>query len=176
MKKTIIFSIIFIFIISFLTGCDIPKKKSATYESAQNEVEFLINAINRKDELAIKNKFSEYAVNNIDDFDVKIKRLIDEFPGWNENYTISDTFERWSNHGKITYMMTPSFDYEVNGTSYCMRIIYYTESDEDKTKLGWYSLQIFEHPNSNYSDKFYMHGTTDDPDILLWDYTKDKIN
>lgn len=170
MKKIlIIFLILSVFL---LTGCDVPKQESKSYTSARNEIEFLISAINRKDASAIRNKFSEYAINNIDDLDIKINRFIDEFSGWNENYTISDTFERWSNHGKITYIMTPSFDYRIDGTGYCIRIIYYTESDEDKTKLGWYSLQIFEYPNSDYSDKFYMHGVDDEPDILLWDYTK----
>lgn len=147
--------------------------KNPVYRSAKEEVAFLVDAIERKDAQAIKDKFSPYAKSNIDNLDEKIDRLIEEFPGWNDDYELSDTFQRWSNHGKITYMMTPSFDYTVDDKGYCLRMIYYTESDEDETKLGWYSLQIFEYPNPDYSDKFYMHGVDDDPDILLWDYTKD---
>lgn len=147
--------------------------KNPVYKSAKEEVAFLVDAIERKDAQAIKDKFSPYAKSNIDNLDEKIDRLIEEFPGWNEDYELSDTFERWSNHGKITYMMTPSFDYAVDDKGYCLRIIYYTESDEDETKLGWYSLQIFEYPNPDYSSNFYMHGVDDEPDILLWDYTKD---
>lgn len=156
-----------------ITGCDVPKVQRQRYIDAQNEVAFLVDAIERKDAQAIKDKFSPYAQSNIDNLDAKIDRLIEEFPGWNEDYKLSDTCQRWSNHGKITYMMTPSFDYVVDDKSYCLRMIYYTESDEDETKLGWYSLQIFEYPNPDYSDNFYMHGVEDEPDILLWDYTKD---
>lgn len=117
--------------------------------------------------------FSPYAKKNIDNLYEKIDRLIDEFPGWNGDYEITDTCERWSDHGKITYMLTPHFDFNANGTEYRMRIIYYTESDEDKSKLGYYSIQIIERNNNEYSSDCYMHGVDDEPDILLWDYTKD---
>ena len=147
--------------------------KNPVYESAQEEFAFLVDAIERKDAQAIKARFSPYAVEHISDLDAKIDRLIAEFPGWSEGGEVSDTFERWSNHGKVTYIMTPSYDYSVDGKGYCIRIVYYTESDEDETKLGWYSVQLFEFPNPDYSDKFYMHGVKDEPDILLWDYTKE---
>lgn len=99
--------------------------------------------------------------------------MIEEFPGWNDDYEVTDTSERWSNHGKITYMLTPSFDFDVDGKTYRMRIIYYTESDEDESKLGYYSIQIYERFNYEYLSDVYMHGVNDEPDILLWDYTKD---
>ncbi len=157
-----------------MAGCDVPKEKrvNPVYEDAQNTVAFLVDAIERKDAQAIKDKFSPYAQSNIDNLDEKIDRLIEEFPGWNEDYELSDTFQRWSNHGKITYMLTPSFDFEVDGKTYRMRLIYYTESDEDESKLGYYSIQIYERFNEEYSSEFYTHGVDDDPDILLWDYTK----
>ena len=72
-------------------------------------------------------------------------------------------------------MLTPSFDYEADGKEYRMRIIYYTESDEDESKLGYYSIQIYERHNDTYSSECYMHGVNDEPDILLWDYTKDSM-
>ena len=155
-----------------IAGCDISKKRTVNpvYEDAQNTVAFLIDAIERKDAQTIKDQFSPYAQNNIDNLDEKIDRLIEEFPGWNDDYELSDTFQRWSNHGKITLMLTPSFDFEVDGTAYRMRIIYYTKSDEDESKLGYYSIQIYER-YTEYSSDFYTHGVDDDPDILLWDYT-----
>lgn len=147
--------------------------KNPVYRSAEEEVAFLVDAIERKDAQAIKDKFSPYAKSNIDNLDEKIDRLINEFPGWNEDYKVKDTFERWSNHGKITYMLTPSFSFDVGGIAYRMRIIYYTESDEDESKLGYYSIQIYEEFEGEYSSDFYLHGIDDEPDILLWDYTKD---
>ncbi|MCM1526787.1 MAG: DUF5104 domain-containing protein [Bacteroides sp.] len=158
-----------------IAGCAFPQKQrvNPVYADAQTTIEFLIDAVDRKDAQAIKDMFSPYAKDNIDHFDEKIDRFIEEFPGWTGDYELSDTFERWSDHGKITYMMTPSFDYVVDDKGYCLRMIYYTEADEDETRLGWYSLQIFEYPNPDYSDGFYMHGTKDEPDILLWDYLKD---
>lgn len=147
--------------------------KNPVYRSAKEEAAFLVDAIERKDAQVIKDKFSPYAKSNIDNLDEKIDRLIEEFPGWNDDYEISDTFERWSNHGKITYMLTPSYDFVVDGKTYRMRIIYYTESDEDESKLGYYSIQIMERYTNSYSSDVYMHGVEDDPDVLLWDYTKD---
>lgn len=70
-------------------------------------------------------------------------------------------------------MLTPSFDFDVDDKTYRMRIIYYTESDEDESKLGYYSIQIYERFNYEYSSDVYTHGVNDEPDILLWDYTKD---
>ena len=147
--------------------------KNPVYRSAKKEVAFLVDAIERKDAQAIKDKFSPYAKSNIDNLDAKIDRLIEEFPGWNDDYELSDTFQRWSNHGKITYIMTPSFDFDVDDKTYRMRMIYYTESDEDESKLGYYSIQIYQRHNYEYSSDVYTHGVEDDPDILLWDYTKD---
>lgn len=157
-----------------ITGCVVPERKrvNPVYADAQSTVAFLIDAIEKKDAQAIKDKFSPYAQSNIDNLDEKIDRLIEEFPGWSDDYELSDTFERWSNHGKITYMLTPSFDFEVDGKAYRMRIIYYKKSDEDKSKLGFYSIQIYERFNNEYSSDVYMHGVNDEPDILLWDYTK----
>ncbi len=151
----------------------VEEHKNSEYRSAQNEAAFLVDAIERKDAQAIKDKFSPYAQSNIGNLDAKIDRLIEEFPGWNDDYEVTDTSERWSNHGKITYMLTPSFDFDVDGKTYRMRIIYYTESDEDESKLGYYSIQIYERFNYEYSSDVYMHGVDDEPDILLWDYTKD---
>lgn len=172
MKKIIVILICVMMVLS-ITGCDIPKKRTVNpvYEDAQNTVAFLVDAIERKDAQVIKDQFSPYAQNNIDNLDEKIDRLIEEFPGWNDDYELSDTFQRWSNHGKITFMLTPSFDFEVDGKTYRMRIIYYTKSDEDETKLGYYSIQIIDLNANDYSSDVYMHGVDDDPDILLWDYT-----
>lgn len=155
-----------------IAGCTVPKRVNPVYADAQSTVAFLVDAIERKDAQAIKDKFSPYAQSNIDNLDEKIDRLIEEFPGWNDDYELSDTFERWSNHGKITYMLTPSFDFEVDGKAYRMRIIYYKKSDEDESKLGFYSIQIMDLHASDYSSGVYMHGVNDDPDILLWDYLK----
>lgn len=151
----------------------IEENKNPVYKSAENEIGFLVDAIESKDAQAIKDKFSPYAQSRIDNMDEKINRLIEEFPKRSDEYEISDTSERWSNHGKITYMYTPSYDFESEGKSYRLRIIYYTESDEDESKLGYYSIQIFDRFDDTYSDEVYMHGVDDEPDILLWDYTKD---
>lgn len=102
----------------------VEEHKNLEYRSAQNEAAFLVDAIERKNAQAIKDKFSPYAQDNIDNLDAKIDRLIEEFPGWNDDYEVTDTSERWSNHGKITYMLTPSFDFDVDGKTYRMRIIY----------------------------------------------------
>lgn len=150
----------------------VRENKNPEYKSADNELQFLVDAIKRKDAQAIRDKFSPYAQSKIDNMDEKINRLIEEFPEWSDEYEISDTLERWSNHGKITYILTPSYDFESDGKSYRIRIIYYTESDEDESKLGYYSIQIFDRFDDGYSDEVYMHGVDDEPDILLWDYTK----
>ncbi|MDE6021281.1 MAG: DUF5104 domain-containing protein [Ruminococcus sp.] len=174
MKRKILTILICGIMVLVITGCDIPKMKTVNpvYADAQKTIAFLVDAIERKDAQAIKDKFSPYAKSNIDNLDEKIDRLIEEFPGWNDDYELTDTFQRWSNHGKITYMLTPSFDFEVDGKTYRMRIIYYTESDEDESKLGYYSIQIMDLYDRDYTSGVYMHGVDDEPDILLWDYTK----
>ncbi|MCM1526790.1 MAG: DUF5104 domain-containing protein [Bacteroides sp.] len=157
-----------------IAGCAFPQKQrvNPVYADAQTTIEFLIDAVDRKDAQAIKDMFSPYAKDNIDHFDEKVDRFIEEFPGWTGDYELSDTFERWSNHGKITNMLTPSYNFVIDGKTYCMRIIYYKESDEDESKLGWYSLQIMELYNENYTKGVYMHGTGHEPEIWLWDYLK----
>ncbi|MCM1288602.1 MAG: DUF5104 domain-containing protein [Clostridium sp.] len=184
-KNKIATACMLVFMTAVLQGCTnikeyIPDFKKGTeesknpvYKSAEEEIAFLVDAIERKDAQAIKDKFSPYAKSNIDDFDAKIDRLIEEFPGWNEEYKLKDTFQRWSNHGKITNILTPSYDFVIDDKTYRMRVIYYKESDEDESKLGYYSIQIYERWNDEYSSECYTHGVDDDPDILLWDYTKD---
>ncbi|MCM1046980.1 MAG: DUF5104 domain-containing protein [Clostridiales bacterium] len=176
MKKKISAILICIMMILGITGCGASEKRTVNpvYADAQDTIAFLIDAIDRKDADAIKDMFSPYAVSKIDNFDEKIDRFIDEFPGWNEDYELSDTFQRWSNHGKITNILTPSYDFVIDDKIYRMRIIYYKKSDEDESKLGWYSLQIWERYNDSYTDGCYMHGVDDEPDILLWDYLKDE--
>ena len=116
---------------TFATGNDNSNNKSAMYVSAQKEFDFLIDAISQKDTDEIKDKFSDYAIASIDDIDAKIERLIEEFPGYDGEVAIKDTYERHSNHGKITNIYTPSFDFIVDDATYRLRIIYYIESDEE---------------------------------------------
>lgn len=59
---------------------NVEEHKNSEYRSAQNEAAFLVDAIERKDAQAIKDKFSPYAQDNIDNLDAKIDRLIEEFP------------------------------------------------------------------------------------------------
>ena len=174
MKKLL--AVIMCFIISLgITGCEIPKAVDPDYADAQKTMEFLADAIERKDAEAIKEKFSPYAKEHIYNFSKKIDRLIEEFPQWSGEYEITATYQRWSNHGKITYMHTPSFDFSDENSSYRFRVIYYTESDEDKSKLGYYSIQIFDRLAEDYSKEVYMHGVEDEPDIWLWDYTESDL-
>lgn len=179
MKKRLMKYFLILMLSFVFAGCgsgstDSSNSKSDVYRSAKKEFDFLIDAVEKKDKEALKDKFSVYACKNIDGLDEKIERLIDEFPGYEGNETINDTFERHSNHGKITCAYTPSFDFTVNDAVYRMRIIYYVKSDEDPDKSGWYSIQLYKRHDQSYSDKMYTHGIKDDPDILLWDYTKDK--
>ena len=46
-----------------ITGCVVPKRKGVNpvYADVQSTVAFLVDAIERKDAQAIKNKFSPYA-------------------------------------------------------------------------------------------------------------------
>ncbi|MCM1261129.1 MAG: DUF5104 domain-containing protein [Butyrivibrio sp.] len=178
MSKKISAILICIIMVLEITGCGASEKRTVNpvYADAQDTIAFLLDAIDRKDADAIKDMFSPYAVSKIDNFEEKVDRLIEEFPGWNEDYELSDTFERWSNHGKITNILTPSYDFTVDDKTYCLRIIYYKKSDEDESKLGWYSLQLFDFPATGYSDGFYMHGVNQEPDIMLWDYLKDETD
>ncbi len=159
-----------------LTGCSGFKLKhnfyGSTYDSAEEQMEFLLEAIDNRDVDAIVDKFSPYASDYIDDMEDKIERLIDEFPGC-DDYDIKDTFRRHSNYGDITYALTPSYDFSVDDKEYRMRIIYYVQADEDADMLGWYSIQLYQRYNSDYSPDMHTHGVEDEPDILLWDYTVD---
>lgn len=175
MKRNLIFLLGVCLVLSLLlSGCNIPSSegKNPVYLSAQDEFDFIIDAIEKKDTAAIKEKFSEYACNNIDDIDRKIERLVDEFPGYDGDVRISDFFRRHSNYGKITYAYTPSYDFKAGDATYRMRIIYYVEADEEPEKLGWYSIQLYKRYEESYSSDMYTHDVEDDPDILLWDYTK----
>ncbi|MCM1099873.1 MAG: DUF5104 domain-containing protein [Clostridium sp.] len=176
--KRIFAALICVIIIWGMAGCNAPKRQrvNPVCADAQTTIEFLIDAVERKDAQAIKDMFSPYAKDNIKHFDEKIERFVDEFPGWDEDYELKDTFQRWSNHGKITNILTPSYDWVVDDKIYRMRIIYYKESDEDESKLGWYSLQIWERYNDSYTSGAYMHGVEDEPDILLWNYLKDETD
>lgn len=177
MKKYIILiafiSLVFSIVLTGCTKAASDNNRSDGYTSAQREFEFLVNAIEKKDNATIKDKFSTYACDHIDDIDKKINRLIEEFPGYDGGVTIKDTFERRSNYGKITNIYTPSFDFIVDDATYRMRIIYYVEADEEPDKMGWYSVQLYKRHDSGYSSDMYTHGVKDNPDILLWDYTKD---
>ena len=67
-----------------------------------------------------------------------------------------------------------SNDFNADNDTYRMRIIYYVEADEEPDKLGWYSIQLYKRHDPGNSSDMYTHGVKDAPDILLWDYTKDR--
>lgn len=194
MKKVLVLNLILCIL---LTGCNytlsdwIPNayksfeevgdiNANGDYRTAQVEAMSLSRIIKRKDVQALKDKFSPYAKKRIENFDEKVERFINEFPDWNMNYEewnknieINTAMERCSDYGKITYMRMPHFNFKVNGVKYRFEMIFYTESDEDESKLGYYSLQIMD-LDASYTDGVYMHGVEDEPDILLWDYLKDE--
>lgn len=155
-------------------GFKVPKSKNAVYRSAEEEFTFLVEAIANKDHQAIKKRFSKYAAGAIEDLDEKIDRLIAEFPDYEGEYTIKDTFTKHTNRGVITNIYTPSFDFMAGEDEYRLRIIYYVRADEEPERMGYYSIQLYKRHDPSYSDKMYTHGEKDAPDILLWDYTKEQ--
>lgn len=63
MKRKILTILICGIMVLGITGCVVPKRKGVNpvYADAQSTVAFLVDAIERKDAQAIKNKFSPYA-------------------------------------------------------------------------------------------------------------------
>lgn len=168
--KKLLSLILVLFIMISASACSFKKHKL----KVSNEEEFnkIITAIENKDREGLKSLFSKYALNKIDNIDRKLDELIYTFPGKIEKYEIKDLFDRHSKYSDITHINTPYVNFTSNGKEYRMRYIFYTECDSDADKLGLYLVQLYERNNSSYSPNMYMHGVNDDPDILLWDYTK----
>ncbi len=157
---------------------DIPPKEKnpaylTVYDSAEIEMNFLIDAIARKDAQVIKDQFSPYAKDNISDFDAKIDRLIEEFPGCS-SFEISAGSAGRNKYGTKEDAYMPTFDFTVDGKEYRMLIVYYVRADFDETKLGWHLIQLYDQSDPTNSPSMYLHDQKDDPDILLWDYTKEQ--
>ncbi len=145
----------------------------SVYDSAGIEMKILLDAIERKDAEAIRDEFSVYAKENISDLDGKIDRLIEEFPDCTE-YEISAHSAGKNRYGKKEDAYMPMYDFIVDGKEYRMIIVYFVTADFDETKLGWHLIQLYERSDPTNSSSMYRHDNNDDPDILLWDYTKEQ--
>ncbi len=179
-------------LISGLSGCSfsLEKKKDPLLESdyLNHDIEYrdpddreclrvlvrLLQAIDQKDQAAIKEMFSKEALENIDDIDDKIDLFIETFPTWERKY--DPTFKgmgKHANRGTITKWIKPTFDFESEGRQYVLKFIFYTDADENPDQLGLSMIQIFEKYANGYSEDFMAQGEDSPHDIYLWDYTMD---
>lgn len=185
----LIMGLVFIF---GLSGCSFPLEKKQdpllTSDYLNHDITYndpddreclrvlvrLLQAVEQKDDDAIKEMFSKEALENIDDLDEKIDLFIETFPTWECKYDPSfGGMGKHANRGLITKWIKPTFDFESEGRQYVLKFIYYIRADKNPDQLGLSMIQLSEKYAVGYDEDFTAQDEDSPPDIYLWDYTMD---
>lgn len=141
--KKIMLILVTVSVFIFMTACASPMESwnetmLSDDEVARRKIEALIEAINSKDEQAIKKMLSENTVNKVDDIDGQIEKLIDIFDEGIESYEdpgSSDVY-RDSEDGNVRVVLEfPYLIYTID-KSYWISIKYTQTDDFDVTYEG----------------------------------------
>ena len=114
--------------------CPIEGKITAStkeeYAAAQYVINTLFNALEAGDKDAIKDLFSEYAINNTENLDSSIEKLIQWYPGAENGYTSSSVTSE--GHDRLTRYHALEIKLKVESMfSYTMKITMYMRNDYD---------------------------------------------
>lgn len=118
------------------------KTNRSEKEMANERMQSVLDALDAQDADALKELFSDYALENADDLDGKIEELLDFYPGCNGGYEGNVPAHRTSDYGDITYVLTPKYSVTHNGEIYEMRLTMYIESDAQPERIGLHSIQV----------------------------------
>lgn len=165
MKNLAISAIYLILSIFLLTGCEIHPKESDQVQS-DKLMKSIIEALEDKDEKALKELFSKYAIENTDNLDEKIEELIEFYPGSDGGYTGNATMHKTAEYGDIIKVISTHYKVKDSSQNYKMTITTYVENDIDSDKIGLYSIEVLI-PDADY-DGFKWRDEEDAPGIYIW--------
>ena len=147
--KYVLFELICCMMLGTIFGCGFVKKDNSLAKEidsdhiyAEELFQSIIDALEQKDEEALKKLFSPYALENSNDLDLKIKELMEFYPGYNGEYKVSIYTEETSAYSGKEYILCPQYTIINDGYKYKMRLITYIQNEEESDKIGVYSIQV----------------------------------
>lgn len=132
-----------------VSGCGMAGREDYLAETNRSEKEqanglmqSVLDALEAGDAAALKELFSDYALENADDLDGKIAELMDFYPGCNGGYEGNVPTHVTSDYGKKVYVIMPEYTVTNDDETYQMSLIAQIENDVCPEKVGLYIIEV----------------------------------
>lgn len=118
-------------------------REEETYQEQSDEtMQSIMNALEAQDAEKMKDLFSTYALEHVENIDEKIAELMEFYPGNESGFEgfCSMTGER--DYGDITVILRGTYDVTDEGKNYEVRFIVIPQNDEEPEKEGLYLIEV----------------------------------
>lgn len=163
--------VVCLLLVCSLMGCTLPDRGDGLAGSNRTEKEMgdqlmqnILDALEAKDADAIRNLFSDYALEHAENIDERIEELIRFYPGCDE-YAGNVPIHRTAERGEIIYVLMPEYKVTVGDEVYQMCLTTQIENDIEPDKVGLYSIQVM--TEEAKPEGFYWRDEMDEPGVYV---------
>ena len=155
-----------------ISGCGNESREDSLAKNAKNEdeqseemMQSIIDVLEAQDAEALKELFSPYALEHIENLDGKIEELLEFYPGCNGGYEGYCNSERAANYGDITLILTGAYTITNDEQKYEVRFITMPQNDEEPDKVGLYLIEVM--TEEEKPEGFKWRNEEDEPGIYV---------
>lgn len=120
----------------------VAKQNRKEKEEADKMMKSIMEALEEEDKDALKELFSDYALENAETLDENIDELINFFPGCEDGYKGNVSTHRTSDYGEITNVIMAKYTVTNGDDTYELHITFYVENDKKPEKIGLYIIEV----------------------------------
>ncbi|WP_075720782.1 DUF5104 domain-containing protein [Roseburia sp. 499] len=141
-------------------------KEEETYQEQSDEtMQSIMNALKAKDAEKLKDLFSPYALEHMENIDEKIAELMDFYPGNESGYEGNCSMGGARNYGDITVILRGTYDVTGEEKNYEVRFIVIPQNDEEPEKEGLYLIEVM--TEEAEPEGFKWRNEDDEPGIYV---------
>ena len=135
-------------------------------EAADAAVETLFAALEAGDEQAIKEMFSDYALENAPEIDENIEKLISYFPGADGGYDGVGVSTENKDQGKYQHVLDLILTVRNGDDTYKIGICLQMKNEFDPTREGVHLIEVIR--EEEMQSDFFWKESNDHPGIYVW--------
>lgn len=149
MGKYVMLVLMSCMMIGSMSGCGVAQRAEylgnelrSDDKYAEELFQFITEALEREDKEALKSIFSSYTLENSDNLDEQMDKLMEFYPGYDGGYDVSIHTHGSSSYGGKEYILCPQYCITNDGFEYRIWLIAYIENENESEKIGLYSIQV----------------------------------
>lgn len=143
-------------------------REEKTYQDQSDEtMQSIMTALKEQDAEKMKDLFSPYALEHVENIDEKIAELIEFYPGNESGFEGNCSMTGARNYGDVTVILTGNYTVANDEKEYEVSFITIPQNDEEPEKEGLYLIEVM--TEEAEPEGFKWRNEDDEPGIYVLD-------